>query len=170
VERPQTWGETKWSIAVYLRPEKVTGGVRHGQVRFVSVSLPSATAFDAPRSWRLEPLQIQYSQLPEQGRDADEILSAEDPNQPFDTAPSVHGALTDEDIVGIAAAVRAAAVEAPGTPRLQNDVQPWPIRSIVKWDDERADVRVVDARSALSKGQFVELRRVEGKWRITSMR
>jgi tetratricopeptide (TPR) repeat protein len=170
VERPQTWGETKWSVAVYLRPENVTGGVRHGQVRFVSVSLPSATAFDAPRSWRLDQLQIPYSQLPQQGRDPDEILSAEDPNQPFDTAPSVYAALTDEDILGIVAAVRAAAVEPRGAPRLQNDVQPWPIRSIVKWSDERADVHLVDARSALSKGQFVELRLVEGKWRITSMR
>ena len=171
VERSETWGEnTKWSLAVYLRPENVTGRVRHGQMRFVSASLPSATALDAPRSWRLEPLQNQYSQLPSEGRDADEVLSAEDPNQPFDTAPSVRAALTDEDIVAIVAAVRAAAVEAPGAPRLQSDVQPWPIRSIVKSNDERAEVRLVDAKSALSKGQFVELRLVAGKWTITSMR
>jgi tetratricopeptide (TPR) repeat protein len=171
VERPQTWGEnTKWSVALYLRPEKSAGRVRHGQMRLMSASLPSATAFDEPRSWRLEPLQIPYSQLPPEGRDADEILSAEDPNQPFDTAPSPRAALTDEDILGIAAAIRAAAVGAPGTTRLQNDVQPWPIRSMVKWDDARANAQLVDAKSPLSKGQFVELRLVEGKWTVTSMR
>ena len=136
----------------------------------MSASLPSATAFDAPRSWRLEPLKIQYSQLPQQGREADEILSAEDPNQPFDTSPSAIAALTDEDILAIVAAIRAAAVAPPGTPRLQNDVQPWPIQSVVKWNDARAEVRLVDAKSPVSKGQFVELRLVEGKWTITSMR
>ena len=46
----------------------------------------------------------------------------------------------------------------------------WPIQSVVKWNDARAEVRLVDAKSPLSKGQFVELRLVEGKWTITSMR
>ena len=167
---PEVRGQSLvWQLTIYLKPQTGAGRVRHGQTRLVSATLASATDFEAPRSWRVEPLEIPYSQLPESGRDATEILSAEDPNLPFETGPSASASLTDDDIVAIVTAVRAAAVPTrEDPPRLSNDVQPWPVRSVTKWDDARATATLVDPRT--SRRQFIEFRRVEGKWAVSSKR
>lgn len=113
---------------------------------------------------------FEWAQVPEAGRDADDVTSSRDVNRPF----RISGAISDEALLGALTAVRQSpalplpAGWPPGQPISEHALRVqgmWPVALVMTEDDGVAvHLRVGESESG---GQRVLARQRDGQWVVT---
>jgi tetratricopeptide (TPR) repeat protein len=138
------YGELTWTVKVHLAPDFKSAGVRSGQLMTLSAQLPAKDAFAAEKEWKENFRREHYAQEVPSGGDPDVIEGTQDRRMPFEVVRvSDSPEFTNDEVVRIISFIREQAVKtaAPNErPRLSTDIQPWPIRSILRWGGNEAEI------------------------------
>jgi hypothetical protein len=150
-------------IEAYLSPTDTTPALRRGTVITVMRrTLPPVGEWNVSRT-------DSYGQVAIPGRSFDDIHSEWDINRPF----RILGRFSDDELARLVQLLRS---DAPVTGvdriftlpplRASDHIQPWPILSIQRKDDDSVDVNL---RGGNLRGQQVILRQVGQDWVIVSV-
>ena len=150
-------------IEAYLSPTETTAALRRGTVITVRRrTLPPVGEWNVSRT-------DSYGQVAIPGRSFDDIHSEWDINRPF----RILGRFSDDELARLVQLLRS---DAPVTGvdriftlpplRASDHIQPWPILSIQRKDDDSVDVNL---RGGNLRGQQVILRQVGQDWVIVSV-
>ena len=139
-------------IEVYLSPTDTTAALRRGTVITVMRrTQPTVGEWNVSRT-------DSYGQVAIPGRSFDDVHSEWDMNRPF----RVIGRFSDDELVRLVQLLRSD----PPVRRGFDHIQPWPILSIQRKDDDSVDVTL---RGGNLRGQQVILRQVGQDWVIVSV-
>ena len=141
-------------IEAYLSPTSTTPAFRRGMVVSVMRRIIPAVG-----EWRLSRTES-YAQVVIPGRSFDQIEGDQDMNRPF----RVIGRFDDDELVRLVQVLRSDSpiliVRGP------EHIQPWPILSVQRKDDDSVDVFL---RGGVMRGQGTTLRQVGQDWMIVSV-
>lgn len=157
-----------WNAQVYLAPDVVGERVRRGRVETLAAELEGPHAYDRPKTWRSD-ATARYAQIVVPGTSPDAIPDARHPSRPF----VVHGVVSDEELLEVAALIRRSPTVPGGRPdhplsEISSNIVhgAWPIGLV----ERRApDVIVVNLMLREGHGQTVRLRLEGGSWRVDGL-
>jgi hypothetical protein len=158
-----------WFVDVYLAPDLSTGAVRRGRAMRLRAQLPRMGDFTAHRVWSLDSY-FDWAQVPELGRDADEVTGSRDVNRPFPVA----GVVSDAALMGALAAIRLSPpMPVPAGVRPGQMVSEvllrvhgsWPVAHVSGREDGGVDVWL-RTNPQESGGQIVRAHLREGRWHL----
>ncbi len=157
-----------WNAQVYLAPDVVGERVRRGRVDTLAAELEGPHAYDRPKTWRSEGTG-RYAQIVAPGSSPDALPDARHPSRPF----VVHGVVSDEELLEVAALIRSSPTIQSGRPdhplsEISSNIVhgSWPIGRV---DREAPDVVLVWLMLREGYGQTVRLRLNNGSWRIEAL-
>jgi hypothetical protein len=140
-------------VEAYLSTTDTTPALRRGTV----ITVTRAGIGPAAGEWNVSRTES-YGQVALPGRSFDDVHSEWDMNRPF----RVIGRFSDEELVRLVQLLRSD----PPVRRGFDHIQPWPILSIQRKDDDSVDVTL---RGGNLRGQQVILRQVGQDWVIVSV-
>jgi hypothetical protein len=141
-------------IEAYLSPTDTTPALRRGTV----ITVMRRTRPSEPvGEWNVSRTGS-YGQVAIPGRSFDDVHSEWDMNRPF----RVIGRFSDDELVRVVQLLRSD----PPVRRGFDHIQPWPILSIQRNDDDSVDVTL---RGGNLRGQSIILRQVGQDWVIVSV-
>jgi hypothetical protein len=141
-------------IEAYLSPTDTTAALRRGTV---VTAMRRIRPPEPVGEWNVSRTDS-YGQVAIPGRSFDDVHSEWDMNRPF----RVIGRFSDDELVRLVQLVRSDPPVRPGV----NHIQPWPILSIQRKDDDSVDVTL---RGGHLQGQEVTLRQNGQDWVIVSV-
>jgi hypothetical protein len=156
-----------WFVDVYLAPDVSAAAVRRGRAMRLRAQLPRMGDFTAHRVWRLDS-HFDWAQVPEVGRDADQVTGSRDFNRPF----PVVGDVSDAALAGALAAIRLSPpMPVPAGVRPGQKVSEvllrvygsWPVAHVTGREEDVVEVWL-RTNPQESGGQIVRAHLRDGRW------